>query len=263
VNIAVLQMDIKIGEPDMNFASAERMMNEAVGGDVKPDVILLPEMWNAGYALDRIQELADVDGERTKAMMSAFSRKHGVYIIAGSVSDRSSGDGLVRNTIYAFNRQGELVSDYSKIHLFRLMDEEKYLTAGDKHGLLSIDGVEAGTLICYDIRFPELTRKLAVEKGAHVLFVPAQWPKPRLNHWRTLLIARAIENQMYVVACNRVGISGTADFFGHSMIIDPWGEILAEAGEEECILRASIDLSHVDKVRQTIPIFSDRRPDLY
>lgn len=96
-----------------------------------------------------------------------------------------------------------------------------------------------------------------------MLFVCAQWPHPRLNHWRQLLIARAIENQMYVVACNRVGVGGKSQFCGHSLVVDPWGEIVAEAGEEETILRAEIDLSLVDEVRQRIPVFADRRTALY
>jgi omega-amidase len=262
LKLALLQMDITIGEPESNYAKAERLLNEAVNAFEKPDVIVLPEMWNTGYALERIHELSDREGERTRAFLSEFSRKHQVYIIAGSIADRAERDGQVRNTTYSFNREGGLISSYSKIHLFRLMDEEKYLASGDQLGRLSIDGVEAGSLICYDIRFPELTRSLALS-GAQILFVPAEWPKPRLNHWRTLLMARAIENQMFVVACNRVGVSGTTEFFGHSMVIDPWGEIVAEAGEEEGIIHAAIDLAQVETVRKAIPIFSDRRPELY
>src|SRR5690606_653419 len=98
---------------------------------------------------------------------------------------------------------------------------------------------------------------------AKLLIVPAEWPHPRLHHWRTLLTARAIENQMYVIACNRVGKSGDTSFFGHSMVIDPWGEIIAEAGEEETILTTEIDLGLVDEVRGRIPVFEDRRPSFY
>ncbi|MNI08550.1 2-oxoglutaramate amidase [compost metagenome] len=168
----------------------------------------------------------------------------------------------VRNTIYVFNREGEVVADYSKIHLFRLMDEEKYLSSGDQLGQFELEGIPAGMMICYDIRFPELSRKLALD-GAQILFVPAEWPNPRLHHWRTLLMARAIENQMYVVSCNRVGTSGTTEFFGHSMIINPWGEVLAEGSENEGVISCTIDLSEVERVRRTIPIFEDRRPPLY
>ncbi|TBL79685.1 carbon-nitrogen family hydrolase [Paenibacillus thalictri] len=260
LNLALLQMDIAIGEPEANFNKLENMLEEAVTGSPKPDVIVFPEMWNTGYALERIQQLADENGERTDALLSAFSRKHGVNIVGGSIAEKK--EDQIFNTIYVYDREGNKVADYSKIHLFRLMDEEKYLVSGDKIGSAHIDEVAAGVMICYDIRFPELARKLALG-GAKVLFVPAEWPKPRLHHWRTLLTARAIENQMFVVACNRVGISGETDFFGHSMVIDPWGEAIAEGGENECIIRAEIHLDDVDRVRRTIPIFEDRRPSLY
>lgn len=259
-NLALLQMDIAIGEPERNFAKLESLLDEAVAHDPKPDVIVFPEMWNTGYALDRIQELADHYGERTEALLSAFSRKHGVNIIGGSIAEKR--DNGVYNTIFAYDRDGNRAGDYSKIHLFRLMDEEKFLQSGDRAGELQLDGIPAGMMICYDIRFPELARKLALG-GAQILFVPAEWPNPRLHHWRTLLMARAIENQMFVVSCNRVGVSGTTEFFGHSMVIDPWGEVLAEGGEAETIVRAAVDLSQVPAVRSKIPVFEDRRPSLY
>ncbi len=259
-NLALLQMDIAIGEPERNFANLESLLHEAVAHDPKPDVIVFPEMWNTGYALERIQELADHYGERTEALLSAFSRKHGVNIIGGSIAEKR--DNGVYNTIFAYDRQGNRAGDYSKIHLFRLMDEEKYLQSGDRAGELQLDGIPGGMMICYDIRFPELARKLALG-GAQILFVPAEWPNPRLHHWRTLLMARAIENQMFVVSCNRVGVSGTTEFFGHSMVVDPWGEVLAEGGVAETIVRAAVDLSQVPAVRSKIPVFEDRRPSLY
>lgn len=260
LRVSVLQMDIAIGEPERNFEHLDGLLHEAVQAEQKPDVIIAPEMWNTGYALDRIHALADPDAARTKEMLAAFSGKHGVHVIGGSIAEKVGSE--VRNTIYAFDRSGNVNGSYSKLHLFRLMDEEKHLAAGDRLGELQLDGVQAGAMICYDIRFPELSRRLALS-GAKVLFVPAEWPHPRLHHWRTLLMARAIENQMYVVACNRVGRSGTTDFFGHSMIIDPWGEVIAEGDETEQILSAGLDLSLVDKVRETIPVFKDRRPELY
>lgn len=260
LRISLLQMDIAIGEPERNFARVQEQLERLASAEVLPDVVVLPEMWNTGYALDRIQTLADPNGERTKAFISEWSRRTGIHAIAGSVAERRGTE--VRNTMYAFDRNGQLTADYSKIHLFRLMDEEKHLTEGDKLGKLSIDGIPAGMMICYDIRFPELARKLALE-GAKLLIVPAEWPHPRLHHWRTLLTARAIENQMYVAACNRVGTSGSTSFFGHSLIIDPWGEIVAEGGEEETVVTADISLEAVDRVRRTIPVFEDRRPQLY
>jgi len=258
--LSVLQMDVAIGQPDENFKKVEQLLQQAVQADEKPDCIVLPEMWNTGYALEQIHELADQEGECTKALISGFCKTHEVHVVAGSIAERR-GD-QIYNTIYVFDRTGKVVADYSKIHLFRLMDEEKYFAEGDHVGTFEADGVQAGMMICYDIRFPELSRKLALS-GAKILFVPAEWPNPRLHHWRTLLMARAIENQMYVVSCNRVGTSGTTEFFGHSMIIDPWGEVLVEGQDSEEILSASIDLSLVDEVRGRIPVFEDRRPQHY
>lgn len=260
LNVCLLQIDIQIGQPDENYRKVSDKLRMAVSGPVKPDVILLPEMWNTGYALDRIQQLADNQGERTKKLIADFCRAYKVNVIAGSIADLKGGE--VRNTMYVFDRSGAVVADYSKIHLFRLMAEEKHLAAGDHIGQFELEGISAGMMICYDIRFPELTRKLALG-GAKILFVPAEWPNPRLHHWRTLLTARAIENQMYIVACNRVGISDGTEFFGHSLIIDPWGEIIAEADEEEMIVTAELDLDLVDQVRQRIPIFEDRRSQFY
>jgi omega-amidase len=262
MRVSLIQMDIAIGEPEINRARALEMMERAANAERKPDVIVLPEMWNTGYALERIGELADSLGEPTKGLISEFARKHRVNVIAGSVADALEGNRGVANTIYVFDREGRLVSDYSKLHLFRLMEEEKYLAAGERTGEFELDGARTGMMICYDIRFPELSRKLALG-GAKVLFVPAEWPNPRLHHWRTLLMARAIENQMYVVACNRVGVSRGTEFFGHSMVISPWGEVLAEGGEDEAIVTADLDLAEVDRVRKTIPVFEDRRPELY
>ena len=260
LKFAVIQMDVKIGEVSHNIDVVQQKLSEAVSHPSQPDVIVLPEMWNTGYALTEINELADMEGKQIVSLLSNFAKTHQVNLIGGSIAEKREAG--VYNTIFAFNRNGELLADYSKLHLFRLMDEEKYLQAGDKLGQLTVDGVEAGMMICYDIRFPELTRSLALQ-GAKVLFVPAQWPHPRLHHWRTLLQARAIENQMYVIACNRMGVSGETAFFGHSMVIDPWGEVIVEAGEEETILYGEIDLEVVEKVRQTIPIFADRRPQFY
>lgn len=261
MNIALIQSYIEVGNPAANQKRIFALMEKAVEANPKPDILVLPEMWNTGYALDRIQELADEDGKETKESLSNFAQKHNVQIVGGSVAEKI-GDHIY-NTMYIFNRQGEQIANYSKMHLFRLMDEEKHLQAGDQAVTFELEeGLIAGASICYDIRFPELSRSLALA-GAKVLFVPAEWPHPRLHHWRTLLMARAIENQMYVVACNRVGDSGDTFFFGHSMIIDPWGEIVAEGGEEETIVSGTLDSSLTDSVRQRIPVFEDRRPNLY
>ncbi|WP_256757379.1 carbon-nitrogen family hydrolase [Cohnella sp. WQ 127256] len=260
LRIALIQMNIEAGNPEANFAKMEAKLAEAAALEPKPDLLVLPEMWNTGYALTEIQTLADPDGERTKSVISAFCREQGIAVLAGSIA-QLRGE-VVTNTVHIFDRTGAEIAEYSKIHLFQLMNEHLYLEAGDVPGIFDLNGVPAAVMICYDIRFPELARKLALD-GAQILFVPAEWPHPRLHHWRTLLQARAIENQMYVVSCNTVGESGGSSFFGHSMVIDPWGEVLVEAGEEETILVAEVSLPLVDEVRGRIPVFADRRPHLY
>lgn len=262
VNMALVQTHIALGEPEENRRHMEQQMEQAMTAVLKPDVVVLPEMWNTGYALERIQELADEEGTITKAWVSAFAHRHQVNVVAGSIAEKQA-DGGIYNTTYIFDRSGSMITSYSKMHLFRLMDEEKYLQAGSEAVLFGLDDtMKVGASICYDIRFPELGRKLALA-GAHMLIVPAQWPHPRLHHWRTLLTARAIENQMYVVACNRVGSSGATEFCGHSLIIDPWGEVIAEGGEQEEVVTGTIRPERVQEVRRRIPVFADRRPSLY
>ncbi|WP_239614257.1 carbon-nitrogen family hydrolase [Cohnella mopanensis] len=260
LRLAIVQMNIEAGNPDANFAKMKSKLEEAAALSPKPDLIMFPEMWNTGYALTEIMSLADPDGSRTKEAVSNFCREHRVNVLAGSIA-QLRGE-AVTNTIHIFDRDGSIIAEYSKIHLFQLMNEHLHLEAGDALGNFELEGTPAAAMICYDIRFPELARKLALG-GAKILFVPAEWPHPRLHHWRTLLQARAIENQMYVISCNTVGESGGSNFFGHSMVIDPWGEVIAEAAEEETILTADINLALVDEVRGRIPVFADRRPSLY
>lgn len=260
IKVAVCQMDVQYGQPEANFRTVESLVEQVMEREEKPDVILFPELWNTGYDLTRLDEIADPDGERSKAMFSRLAQTYGVSIIGGSVAEMRS-DG-VYNTSYVFDDAGREVYHYSKIHLFRLLDEEKYLSAGNSLELFQLKETPVSVQICYDIRFPEAARKIAVS-GGKVLFVSAQWPHPRLNHWRQLLIARAIENQMYIVACNRVGEGGGHSFCGHSMVVDPWGEVIAEGMQQEEILFAELDTDKVDEIRQKIPVFQDRRTELY
>ncbi|MDA5108500.1 carbon-nitrogen family hydrolase [Brevibacillus thermoruber] len=259
-NVALLQMDIAFGRPDLNAATVRRLVNQLAEAEQQPDLVVLPELWDTGYDLTRLDEIADDNGERAKALLREAAVQLKAHVIGGSVAERR--DGRVYNTTFVFDREGNLAGSYSKAHLFRLMDEEKYLAAGEKPGLYILDGQTTGSVICYDIRFPEWLRVHAL-KGAKVMCVPAQWPHPRLDHWRQLLIARAIENQMYVVACNRVGEGGGNTFCGHSMVVNPWGEVIAEGMQQEEIVYAELDLALVDEVRGRIPVFADRRTELY
>lgn len=258
IKTAIIQMDIAFGNPQENYKRAEKWLQKAA--DEGCQLAVLPELWTTGYDLTRLDEIADREAEETIAFLSAQAKKLQMHLIGGSVANQTN-DG-VENTLIVVNKQGELLKKYSKLHLFRLMEEEKFLKAGKDDGLFTLENEQMAAFICYDIRFPEWLRK-HVLAGANVLFIPAEWPLARTDHWRTLLTARAIENQSYVVGCNRSGEDPKNKFAGHSIIIDPWGEIIAEAGEEEELLIGEIDLAKVSEIRKRIPVFEDRRTEFY
>jgi omega-amidase len=258
LRIACLQMDIAFGDPDKNYQVAERLIDKAA--KEKPDIIVLPELWTTGYDLTRLEEIADKDASQTIEFLKSAAKKYKVDFVGGSVANQ--GETGVQNTLLIITKEGQLVHQYSKLHLFKLMDEHLYLKEGVKKGLFELNNRQFAGVICYDIRFPEWIRA-HMAKGAEALFVVSEWPAPRLSHWRSLLIARAIENQCFVIACNRSGNDPKNQFAGHSMIIDPWGEIISEAGEGEEIVTAEIDLEIVKEIRKQIPVFEDRRPEFY
>ena len=257
MKIGCIQLNMGFGKVEENYERAEKFIREAANQGA--EIVVLPEMWNTGYALEKLAELADVNGERTKAFLSSLAKQLGVHIVGGSVSVKR--DDKFYNTMYTFNKDGELVGEYSKAHLFRLMDEHLYLEAGSEMNRFALGDIEAAGVICYDIRFPEWLRSHALA-GAKVLFVPAQWPTPRIDHWKTLLQARAIENQCFVIAVNRIA-QKVENFNGQSMIIQPWGEVLWTGADDEELAIIDVDFSIVDEVRGRIPVYDDRRPELY
>ncbi|ADU32437.1 carbon-nitrogen family hydrolase [Evansella cellulosilytica] len=256
--VAMIQMDIAFGDIEKNIDIVKQKVKEAM--KEAPDVIVLPELWTTGYDLARLKSLLEHSTINISEFLSKLAKGNKVHILAGSIAQAT--DAGITNIMLIFNNKGELVKEYSKAHLFRLMDEEKYLVQGNKDGLFSLNNIDCAGVICYDIRFPEWIRTHMIDQ-AKVLFVVAEWPKARIDHWRALLMSRAIENQCYVIACNRVGADPNNEFGGNSMIIGPWGEVVSEAGDKETIIYGEVDLLEVDKVRETIPIYSDRRTDLY
>ncbi|MCP4359655.1 MAG: carbon-nitrogen family hydrolase [Chloroflexi bacterium] len=258
ITISLGQMDVKLARPQANIATVQRMTAEAAQHG--SDVIVFPELWSTGYDLENGAAYATATDAGVFAEVGRLARKHEIAILGSCLSDL--GAGKIGNTAVYFDKTGVSLGEYSKTHLFRLMAEDQYLTAGAGKTAVNTEWGLAGLTICYDLRFPELFRAYALA-GAKVIFVPAEWPHPRLMHWRTLLRARAIENQMFIVACNRVGQSNEAHFYGHSAIIDPWGETVVEGGEDEGVLTAVVDLDMVDEVRTRIPVFKDRRPEIY
>ncbi|WP_085522284.1 carbon-nitrogen family hydrolase [Tuberibacillus sp. Marseille-P3662] len=258
---AMYQMDIIPGDPEANRDKIKRWV-EAIVTHEKPDTVVLPEMWTTAYTLPELDRIAESNGADTIPFLQDLAKSYHINIIGGSIANQK--DGGIYNTALAMNREGELVYQYDKIHLVPMLDEPTYLTGGgDKVQIFELDGVKMGLIICYDLRFPELARKLALE-GVQVLHIVAEWPAARRNHWKHLQIARAIENQMFVVSCNRIGHYNDVDFAGSSMVVDPWGDSLvtASADQEETIV-ASLSMDDVPKVRQNVPIFSSRVPGLY
>ncbi|MCR4442407.1 MAG: carbon-nitrogen family hydrolase [Peptococcaceae bacterium] len=258
MRLALLQAGIVFGDPRANLEKMRMMAEKAV--ENKADVVIAPEMWNSSYAVKEVPNLADRAGFPSAEAMGELARRHGINIVAGSIADMR--DGRIYNTSYVFDREGRNVARYDKVHLFRLMREDQYLAAGEQRAVFELDGVKCAVIICYDLRFPELVRALALD-GAQVLFVPAQWPMPRIHPWRILIQARAIENQMFVAGVNRVGKEGRYLFFGHSMVVDPSGDVLAEGSEDEELLLADIDLEQVKKVREYMTCYHDRVPGVY
>ena len=255
IQAAAIQFNIKQGDVDANLAHVRIALKRAA--DQGANLAVLPEMWSSGFAYKTLNELALRTAGIVEELL-ALSRELKLVIV-GSMPE-PNGD-KVFNTVFLADN-GTLAGVYRKIHLFSLLGEDRAFSGGD--GWLSAETSigRIGVIICYDLRFPELSRRLAVE-GARVICVPAQWPKPREDHWRTLVRARAIENQLFMVACNACGPIGKLDLFGMSMIVDPKGIVLAEAGEEECEVIARLDMQAMADWRAQIPCFSDRRPELY
>lgn len=256
--ISIIQMDIVFGNPEANFQAVKEKIKEACRSAC--DIVVLPELWTTGYDLTNLSTIADENAIKSIQFLKELAIEKQIHIIGGSVANKTAKGTF--NTLIVIDKTGNVVHTYDKLHLFQLMDEHLHLQPGNSEGLFTLDGNTLASMICYDIRFPEWIRTHTT-KGAEAIFVVAEWPKPRLSHWRSLLIARAIENQCYIIACNRVGTDPDNLFAGHSMIIDPWGEVIAEAGETEEILTSSVDLEKVKEVRKMIPIFADRKPEYY
>jgi omega-amidase len=255
IRAAAIQFNVKQGDVDANLAYVREALPRVAGQGA--NLVVLPEMWSSGFAYRNLNQLA----LRTAGIVTELlelSARHKLVIV-GSMPE-PNGD-KVFNTVYVVDN-GSLAGVYRKIHLFSLLGEDRAFSGGDSWLLAETSIGKVGVIICYDLRFPELSRRLAIE-GAQIICVPAQWPKPRHEHWRTLLRARAMENQLFVVACNACGTIGKLDFFGMSMMIDPKGEVLAEGSESEGEIIAALDMQVMNDWRAQIPCFNDRKPGSY
>lgn len=256
---ALIQMAIRKGDKQANFTTVTEMVKRALEMQPDVDLFILPELWSTGYALKDLSDLASEDGQEEAEFLGKIAAENNIWFAGGSVAAKTRNG--IFNRAQIINRSGNTEKTYDKIHLVPMLDEHKYLIPGNTHCLHEIEGIHFGFAICYDIRFCELIRKLAL-LGAQALIVSAEWPLIRLSHWQALLKARAIENQLYVMACNTVS-SDDSYFAGHSVCLGPDGTSLCQFEFEEDSKFADIDVNEVSKVRKNVPVFNDRRPDVY
>ena len=259
MKIKAIQLPSRIGDAEANFALAEERLLAALRMD-GADILVLPELWNTGFYPSDLESCADKNGERTQEFLGTFAGTHGVNIVGGSVAVKEA-DKLF-NRMYVFNRSGEKIAVYDKVHLFSPAHEHTKFAAGAHVGAFVLDDVPMGAVICYDLRFGEWVRMTALT-GAKVIFVPAAWPAARIDHWQLLGRARAVENQCYVVAVNGADWEGGKIGGGRSAVYGPLGEMLTGAGDGDEIIGAPVDIEAVEGVRGKITVFADRRPDLY
>ena len=236
LNLSLAQLAFEFGDVEANFKHAESWIAQAV--DRGSDLVLLPELWASGYDLENWPQYASHLGEGDFKRVTDWARK---YRIAIGCSLLEKKDGCAYNTFVLSGPDGQTWGVYRKIHRFRLLQEEKWLGAGDQLILAQTPWGTVGLSICYDLRFPEMFRPYAVA-GSYLTLIVAEWPERRVAHWSKLLQARAIENQTFLAGVNKVGESQGAKLGGCSAIIDPWGVPLVEGDDSEALLTAEIDV---------------------
>lgn len=259
--INLIQFDTAYKQIDVNIARMAKLIDEAASDS--PDLIVMPELWTTGYSVelfhDKFPFAQSADGSAMQ-MVCAKAKEHHVWVVAGSMLELD--DGEVYNTAFLVNREGEIAGKYRKMHLYGPMDES-LLGHGTESPVFDTDFGRIALMTCYDLRFVELSRSFALQ-GAELIVVVSNWAKPKLKHWQVMLQSRAIENQVPLVACNRVGTALDFVYFGHSLAVDAYGEMIQEDDtEEERILRNTIDMDKIWDVRKQITMYADRHPECY
>jgi deaminated glutathione amidase len=252
-----------------NLEKAERLVARAAATGA--DVVALPEKWNAIGDPEVLHGAAEpIDGGESVEAMRGWAKQHGVTLVGGSITERREGREKLSNTSLVFDPAGELVATYRKIHLFdvdvggQAYRESEAEEPGDEAVVADVEGWPVGLTICYDVRFPELYRILALE-GALLATVPAHFTlHTGKDHWHLLLRARAVENAFYVAAPAQVSVTGIGrPSYGRSLIVDPWGTVLAQAPDEETVISAELDRARVEEVRRQLPSLANRQPAAY
>ncbi|QLK25683.1 carbon-nitrogen family hydrolase [Natrinema zhouii] len=266
LRLALAQIHVEAGEVDANVDRALEAVSRAA--DRGADIVALPELFTVGYfAFDLYARTAEPFAGETFTRLREAAADHGIAVLAGSIVedlaatetvDTPADEGLA-NTAALFDADGELQLVYRKHHLFGYESaESQLLVPGDRLETATIGDVTVGVTTCYDLRFPELYRRL-VDDGVELILVPSAWPYPRIEHWKTLSRARAIENQAYVATINGAGEFDDATLLGRSSVYDPWGVSLASSGDEPALVTTEIDPGTVAEVREEFPALRDRR----
>jgi predicted amidohydrolase len=254
--VGVVQFDVKNGQIEANLNTVFGYLKKMVSENVS--LAVLPEMFSCSFDNENLREhsrLTDNVVER----LCLFAKKNKMAV-TGTLPENEGG--RIFNTMVFIDVDGKIKQRYRKLHLFRLTGEHLYYAAGDKIVTVDSSFGRIGLMICYDLRFPELARSLFL-KGAQMIVVSAQWPEPRKEHWQTLVKARSVENQLFMICSNRTGVDDHLRFPGMSMIVDPVGIVLADAGNNDGSAFADIDPGLVKRARTQIPCMTDRRPEIY
>ena len=249
------QLDIVWEDKPANHDQVRALLEAAEPS--RGSLILLPEMFATGFSMN-VAAISDSRSRETQDFLAGTAVKYGVYLLGGVVT--TSADGRGRNECVVFSPDGVEVSRYCKLHPFTPGGEAQHYAAGTGTRIFACQEFTVAPFICYDLRFPEVFRA-AVRRGANLLTVIASWPVMREQHWITLLQARAIENQAYVVGVNRCSHDPYLSYSGHTMIIDPSGQVLADAGSQEGTVSVELSLASLTAYRQQLPFLNDIRPD--
>jgi len=267
VRVAAVQLNSN-GDKDRNLATAERLVRAAAADGA--EFVALPEKWNLLGGGEELVAGAEPLGGPSLSAARGWARDLGVHLLAGSISERGAEGEKASNTSVLIDPQGEDLAVYRKIHMFDVdaggvsYRESEFERPGAEPVLAQAGELTAGLTVCYDLRFPELFRILAL-RGARLIAVPSAFTLATgRDHWEVLLRARAIENQLFVLAPNQVGDAPPHySSFGRSLIVDPWGVVLATAPDEECFVAAELDFAALERVREQLPSLANRQPGAY
>jgi predicted amidohydrolase len=257
--ITSIQIASQQGESKIKrIQRAEAYLQDIYADSVHPQQILFPEIWSTGFfAFDDYKEQAEQEQGDTYDMMSAWAKKLGSYIHTGSFIEKDGED--YYNTSLLLNPQGCVVGKYRKLHLFGFGSRETgILTPGSQITVVQTEYGKVGLSTCYDLRFPEFFRTMA-NLGAQYFLVTSAWPLARVEHWKLFNQVRAIENQCYLISCNGTGTLNGSKLGGHSMIVDPWGEVSAHGDEHEAVIQCDIEPAKVRENRENFPALRDKR----